>query len=91
VTQTHEVDGLSVLKATIDDDPNEVRNEATVEAGNAVRFESLFIDIKETGELALAAGLEGLEISRKTRTSIVERVDEERARSTGRSATSYVT
>ena len=71
------------VETTVDDDADDGRNEATVETSNTVRGKGLLVDVDETVELAGSSTLGRLGVVGKTGTSVVERVDEEKGRSTG--------
>jgi len=60
------------VETTVDDDTDNRRDEASVEAGKTVRLEGLTIDVDETVELALSSTLSGLGIVCETGTSVVE-------------------
>ena len=70
------------VETTVDDDADNRGNEATVETGNTVRRKSHLVDVDETVELALTASLGRLGVVGETRTSVVERVDEEQGSGT---------
>ncbi len=69
------------VQTTVDNDTCNGRTEATVETTNTVRGESLLVDVNQTVELTLSASLGVLGIVRKTRTGVIERVDEKEGRS----------
>src|SRR2546423_5389928 len=74
------------VQTTVDDNAEDGRTETTVETSNAVRCQSLSVDIDETIELTCATFSSRLGVVRKTSTSIVQRVHEEE-----RSGTSQTT
>jgi hypothetical protein len=77
--QENRLDGVvhAKVQTTIDDYTKDRRSETTVETSNAIRCESLSVDIDETIELTCATLSSRLGVVRKTSTSIVKGVDEE--------------
>ena len=65
------------VETTVDDDTDDGRNEATVEASNTIRCKSLLVDIDETVELTSSSTLGGFRVVGKTGTGVVERIYEE--------------
>ena len=70
------------VETTVDDDTDDGGDESTVEASNTVRREGLLVNVNETVELTSSSTLGRLGVVRKTRTSVVEGVDEEQRSST---------
>jgi hypothetical protein len=85
---TSEDDGLerivhSEVETAVDNDTSDGRHETTVETGDTIRSEGLFVDIYQAVELALTTLLGGLGIVGETGTGVVEGVDEEEGSGTG--------
>ena len=78
------------VETTVNDDTDDGRNEATVETSNTVRGKGLLVDVDETVELASSSALGRLRVVGETRTSVVQGVDEEKRRGTGRTTGSNV-
>lgn len=70
------------VETSVDDDTNDRGDEASVKTGDTVRSESLLVDIDQTVELTRATLLGRLVVVGETGTGVVERVDEEKGRST---------
>lgn len=70
------------VETSVDDDTNDRGDEASVKTGDTVRSESLLVDIDQTVELTRATLLGRLVVVGETGTGVVERVDEEKRRST---------
>ena len=65
------------VETTVDDDTDDGGNETTVETSNAVRSQSLLVNVDETVKLAGSSTLGRLRIVGQTGTGVVERVDEQ--------------
>lgn len=70
------------VETSVDDDTNDRGDEASVKTGDTVRCEGLLVDIDQTVELTRATLLGRLVVVGETGTGVVERVDEEKRRST---------
>jgi len=71
------------VQTTVDDNTSDGRTETTIETSDAIRGESLLVDIDQAVELTLTTSLGVLVVVGETSTSVVERVDEEKGSSTG--------
>jgi len=78
------------VETSVDEDADERDGKTTVETLDTVRGEGLLVDVNETGVLTGAAGLRRLEVVSKTGTGVVERVHEEEAATSGKTAGSDV-
>ena len=81
----------SEVETTVHDDTNTWNVESTVETGNTISCQCLFVDINQTIELPLSSLLCSLSIISQTGTGIVQRVNKEKGWSTSRTTRGQVT